>query len=173
MPNFRRYYVPNAVVFITAVTKDRVPYFERQDNVELFWDTLRRVQSIHPFGLLAYVLLPDHFHWLMRVEREDGDFSVVMHSIKRNYTLNFKRAHGITRPFSLWQSRFWDHVIRDGEDLENHFDYVHWNPVKHGYVRRPEEWRDSTFVYWLERGYYEPDWAYEGEPVNIAQMDFE
>jgi putative transposase len=64
-------------------------------------------------------------------------------------------------------------VIRDGEDLENHFDYVHWNPVKHGYVRRPEEWRDSTFVYWLERGYYEPDWAHEGEPVNIAQMDFE
>jgi len=173
MPNFRRYYVPNAIVFITAVTANRIPYFQREDDIVLFWQTLREAQRHHPFRLLAYVLLPDHFHWLMRVEREDGNFSDAMHSIKRNCTLNYKRAHSITRPFSLWQSRFWDHVIRNEEDLERHFDYVHWNPVKHGYVGRPGEWRDSTFAHWLERGYYEADWAAQDEPAYIAQMDYE
>ena len=59
MPNFRRYYIPNAIVFITAVTRDRVPYLEAEEDIELFWETLRRVRDIHPFRLLAYVILPD------------------------------------------------------------------------------------------------------------------
>jgi len=173
MPNFRRYYVPNAIVFITGVTRDRFPYFEAEDNVNLLFETMRRVQTIHPFRLLAYVILPDHFHWLMRVDDASGNFSRVLHSVKRNYTLNYKKARGITTPFNLWQERFWDHIIRDERDLHNHFDYIHWNPVKHGCVQRPEDWRHSTFRHWLERGYYEPGWGYGGEPVNITDMSFE
>jgi hypothetical protein len=88
-----------------------------------------RVQEIHPFHLLAYVILPDHFHWLMPAEDESGNFSTVLHSIKRNYPLNFKKVHGITTLFNLWQARFWDHVIRDEDDLGNHFDHIHWNPI--------------------------------------------
>jgi putative transposase len=34
----------------------------------------------------------------------------------------------------MWQNRFWDHIIGDQEDLNRHIDYVHFNPVKHGYV---------------------------------------
>ena len=171
MPNFRRYYIPNAITFITGVTRDRLPYLEPEDDIELFWETMRLVQDIHPFHLLAYVILPNHFHWLMRVGDGDDNFSSVLHSIKRNYTLNFKKAHNISRPFSLWQDRFWDHVIRDECDLNNHFDYIHWNPVKHGYVEWPDDWPHSTFSFWLERGYYEPEWGRGGEPTHIANMN--
>ncbi|MFO7740806.1 MAG: transposase, partial [Anaerolineae bacterium] len=149
MPSFRRYYIPDAIVFITAVTHHRKPYLACDDDLDLFWDTLRRVQHIHPFHLLAYVILPDHFHWLIQIEDESGNFSKVLHSAKRNYTLNFKKAHGITTPLSVWQSRFWDHVIRDEHDLNNHFDYIHWNPVKHGYAEHPESWSQSTFLHWV------------------------
>jgi hypothetical protein len=45
MPNFRRYYIPNAIVFITGVTRSRVPYFESEDNIKLFWETMRRVRK--------------------------------------------------------------------------------------------------------------------------------
>lgn len=173
MPNFRRHYVPNAVIFITAVTHDRVPYLGSADNIRLFWETLQLVRAIHPFRLLAYVILPDHFHWLMRVDDEGGDFSTILHSIKRNYTLNVKKAHGITTPLKLWQERFWDHIIQDERDLNNHFDYIHWNPVKHGYVQRPEDWPQSTYRFWLERGYYELGWGHMGEPPNIVEMNLE
>ena len=88
MPNFRRYYVPNAIVFITGVTRDRVRYLEPERDVSLLFGTLRCVRDLHPFRLLAYVILPDHFHWLMRVDDASGNFSKVMHSVKRNYTLN-------------------------------------------------------------------------------------
>jgi len=171
MPNFRRYYIPNSIVFITGVTRDRIPYLKAEGDLELFWETMRLVRDIHPFRLLAYVILPDHFHWLMRVDDESGNFSTVLHSIKRNCTLNFKKAHNITVSFSLWQPRFWDHVIRNERDLNNHFDYIHWNPVKHGYVQRPIDWAYSTYAHWLERGYYEPEWGCDSEPHNIVNMN--
>jgi putative transposase len=173
MPNFRRHYVPDAIVFITGVTRHRTPYFASESHLDLFWDTLRRVQDIHPFHLLAYVILPDHFHWLMQVEDESGNFSRVLHSVKRNCTLNFKKARGITGSFSLWQGRFWDHVIRDERDLSNHLDYIHWNPVKHRYVLHPADWAQSTFRHWRDRGYYELDWGCGGEPSNIGDMHLE
>jgi putative transposase len=109
----------------------------------------------------------------MQVEDESGNLSRVLHSIKRNCTLNFKEAHGIIRSFSLWQNRFWDHLIRDERDLNNHFDYVHWNPVKHGYVRCPEEWSQSTFLHWMSRGYYALGWGHGGEPTGIVGMSGE
>ncbi len=169
MPDFRRYYVPNAVVFITTVTHRRIPVFDSEEDIQLFWYTLWRVREIHPFRLLAYVILPDHLHWLMRVR--DGDFSKVLHSVKRNYTINYKKAHGITSEFKLWQRRFWDHVIRNERDLHNHFDYIHWNPVKHGYVQRPEDWDQSSYRFWLDRGYYEVGWGHVGEPAHLMGMD--
>jgi putative transposase len=106
---------PKPIVFITAVTRDRRRVFGNDANVELLFDTMRAVQEIHPFRLLAYVILPDHLHWLMRTP-EDVTFSEAMHSVKRNYTLNYKAAHGITRSMSLWQERFHDHVVRDEDD---------------------------------------------------------
>jgi len=173
MPNFRRYYLPNAIVFITGVTGGRFPFFAAEDIVDLLFETMHRVQEIHPFRLLAYVILPDHFHWLMRVDEESGNFSIAMHSIKRNTTLNYKKARGITGSLNLWQERFWDHIVRDVRDFHNHFDYIHWNPVKHGYVQRPEDWPHSTYRHWLDRGYYELGWGHAGEPPNIVDMSFE
>jgi putative transposase len=173
MPNFRRHYIPNAIVFITSVTQDRIPYLQGERNLALFWETLRYIQQIHPFNLLAYVTLPDHIHWLLRVNDPSETFSDILRSVKRSFTFNFKRAYGITTPVTLWQQRFWDHVIRDERDLERHFDYIHYNPVKHGYVKYPEDWAESTFKHWLERGYYEVGWGHHGTPENVAEMEAE
>ena len=109
----------------------------------------------------------------MRVNDEAGDFSKVLHSVKLNFTLNFKRSHDINGSFKLWQSRFWDHVVRDECDVNRHMDYIHWNPVKHGHVGPPSEWPHSSFGHWQERDYYEPGWGSEGEPEDIKALDFE
>ena len=173
MPEFRRYYIPDAIVFITCVTRDRMPYLRGTENLDLFWETLRRVQRKHPFRLLAYVILPDHVHWLIRVDDPSGNFSTVMHSIKRNYTLNYKKAHHIDGSLSLWQARLWDHIVRDERDLSDHFDYIHWNPVKHGYVQKVGEWEQSTYRHWQQRGFYDAWWGDAGQPTSIAEMDLE
>ena len=142
-------------------------------NIDLFLETIRKVMDIHPFRLFAYVILPDHFHWLMKVDPPVDDFSKIMHSIKRNFTLNYKKTHDIITPLNIWQKRFWDHIIRNEQDLENHLDYIHWNPVKHGFVNKPEDWTNPTYRNWLNKGFYDVGWGWNNEPDNINKMDFE
>lgn len=168
MPNFRRYYIPNALVFITNVLRDRRPLFADPQNVELLFSTMRTVQQLHLFHLLACAIMPDHVHLMMFTEAPIT-FSTVMQSIKTTYTKNYKAAQGIAQPLSLWQSRFWDHVIRDEDDLARHIDYIHYNPVKHALTLAPGDWPYSTFTYWLERGFYTADWGRQ-EPTSIERM---
>jgi putative transposase len=173
MPNYRRYYIPNGIVFITAVTKNRNHYLKNDEDITMLFETLSQVQQIHPFHILAYVILPDHFHWLMTVGNTVGDFSTILKSIKWNYTFQYKKVHHILTAFNLWQRGFWDHIIRNEQDLKNHIDYIHWNPIKHNYVNSPFKWKYSTFSYWYERGYYPSNFIYPESPSNIITMDFE
>jgi putative transposase len=173
MPDFRRYYIQNSIVFITNVTRERAPYLRSKENIDLLWETLHNVKKIHPFNLLAYVILHDHFHWLMYVEGSDGDFSRVMHSVKRNFTLNYKKLHEIDSPLNIWQKRYWDHIIRDEYDLSRHIDYIHWNPVNHGYVLDPIDWHHSSYLHWVRKGYYPEEWGKSGKPADILDMNFE
>jgi putative transposase len=53
-----------------------------------------------------------------------------------------------------------------------HLDYIHWNPVKHGFVKEPEQWSQSSFNNWVENGYYEREWSGK-EPKTIYGLNFE
>jgi putative transposase len=62
-------------------------------------------------------------------------------------------------PTDLWQRRFWEHVIRNDTDYENHVDYVHWNPVKHGLVKKVSDWPFSSFHRYVQAGMLPIDWV--------------
>jgi putative transposase len=63
------------------------------------------------------------------------------------------------REKGLWQRRYWEHSIRDDADLARHVDYIHFNPVKHGYVSRVYDWPYSSFHRHVARGLLPPDWG--------------
>ena len=173
MTDIRRYYLPNSIVFITSVTNKRIKIFENNENINLLWDTLKNEKEIVPFDLIAYVILPDHFHWLLEFSEKFFDFSKVLKSFKWNFSLNFKKMYDLKSPITLWPRRFWDHVIRDQNDLKIHLDYIHWNPVKHGLVEQPEKWGHSSFMDWVDKGYYDQDWSWSEEPASIRGKEFE
>lgn len=60
----------------------------------------------------------------------------------------------------FWQKRFWDHIIRDECDFERHLDYIHYNPVKHGLVTKPEDWPHTSFTSWQQKGVYPERWGW-------------
>ncbi len=165
--NFRRYYIPGRAVFITQVVQYRGPVFRDPKVVLLLRQTLNNVSDLHPFSILGYVFLPDHFHFIIQPTSE-SNFSDVMHSLKPNFTKEFKKMIGLSPSQSakFWQKRFWDHVIRDDRDFENHLHYIHYNPVKHGYVKDPRDWTDSSYIEWEEQGLYPAPFAWE-EPKDI------
>ena len=165
--NFRRYYVPGSAVFITQVVQDREAIFADRGNIELLRQILRNVKELHPFVMLGNVFLFDHFHMIIQPTGNDN-FSKIMHSFKTNFTREYKRQIGLTPSQSMkfWQKRFWDHVIRDDRDFENHLDYIHVNPVKHGYVQDPRNWQHSSYIEWEKRGLYPPAFDWD-EPTRI------
>jgi putative transposase len=167
----RRLYLPDVYYFITCVLANRMPILGEERHMTLFRETLREVKKLHPFIMKAYAFLPDHFHLLIFVP-ESTSISTLLKSVKWNFTLNYKKAVGVNGRVKLWQRGFWDHVIRDERDYMNHFDYIHYNPVKHGLVNCPIEYPHTSFHAYVERGWYEADWGCT-EPEGIRHLDYE
>ncbi len=63
------------------------------------------------------------------------------------------------RERGIWQRRYWEHLIRDDDDLRRHVDYIHYNPVRHGNASCAAEWPYSSFRRWVVAGVYPMDWA--------------
>ena len=62
---------------------------------------------------------------------------------------------------TIWQRRYWEHTIRDEDDLHRHMDYIHYNPVKHGVVQNVRDWEWSSFHRYVRMGWYDADWGSE------------
>jgi len=164
MPNYRRHRLA-APVFVTLVAHRRLPWLTR--HAAQLSASMHRTHARRPFRHLAHVVLPDHLHWLF--EPDDGDFSAVVATFKRDVSWALK-ADGLSMP--LWQNRFYDHLIRNDDDLHRHLDYLHFNPVKHGHCAHPRDWPHSSFAAWQSRGAYADDWG-ATEPDDIRDMRLE
>lgn len=118
-----------------------------------------------PFEIPAMVVLPDHLHCLWRLPSDDSDFPTRWRLIKSRFARAVPRMDRYSRSRrnkgerGIWQRRYWEHVIRDDADFRHHLDYIHFNPVKHGYVHDPAAWPYSSFLRWVARGIYEPGWG--------------
>ena len=88
------------------------------------------------------------------------DVSAIVGVSKRIFTQNVCKLHPNLKGKRLWQARFHDHIIRDEKDLKNHVDYLHFNPVQHGWARKPEDFQFSTFRKLLEPGEYQIGWGH-------------
>lgn len=173
MPNYRRYYLAGHPVFVTLVTRQRRPWLGSPDATEMLLAAMRKVRERQPYQHLAHVVMPDHLHWLLHPA--DGNFSRMVAAVKRDVTWRMKDTAVGQQAFAdlgLWQPRFYDHVIRDDDDLARHLDYIHYNPVKHGHAAAPGEWPASSFRAWVERGHYPAEWGARA-PDSIRSLELE
>jgi len=153
MSILKRYNVPGNTYFVTAVTHKRASLLIQ--NYDLLLESMRRAHKKGRFRLDAWVVLPDHIHLLL--EPDEEDLSSLMRRIKLSFAHMLLNRRGQTSG-TVWQRRFWDHLIRNDSDLNRHFDYIHYNPVKHGFVDRTASWPHSSFEMFVAKGYYERDW---------------
>ena len=169
MPNYRRASVPGGTWFFTLVTYQRHNILCNDDIRLALREAIQTVRTQHPFSVDAWILLPDHLHCIWTLPAGDRDFSIRWAKIKRFVTQHCRAAYPPQGPVmaskrrrnegTLWQRRFWEHTVRDDQDLTHCLDYLHWNPVKHGYVNRVADWPYSTFHRFVNNGIYPQDWG--------------
>jgi putative transposase len=168
---YRRAKIEGATFFFTVALADR-----SSDLLVRHVDRLRRmyqsVQLRQPFETIAICILPDHMHTVWSLPTGDGDFSLRWSLIKSAFSRGLPheaqrtRSKIAKRERGIWQRRYWEHVIRDETDLMRHVDYVHFNPVKHGYVSRVIDWPHSSFHRYVSDGNLPADWG--GDVRDVA-----
>jgi putative transposase len=164
MPNYRRRRVDGGVYFFTVNLLDRRRSL-LVDHIENLRTAFRSAKEEHPFHINAIVILPEHLHTIWSLPRGDNDFSTRWRLIKSHFSRGIERREDRSKSREkqsergIWQRRFWEHTIRDDEDYIAHVDYIHYNPVKHGYVARPIDWPHSSLHQYVEDGILPATWG--------------
>ncbi|GAB3758156.1 transposase [Ramlibacter monticola] len=154
--------------FFTLTLQDRSARW-LVEHVDLLRAAVAHARSRHPFHIEAMVVLPEHLHALWRLPVDDSDFSTRRMLVKQGFTQALvakgvpgeeaAAPRGARRERTLWQRRCWEHPIRDEEDFQRHVDYIHFNPVKHGWVTRAGDWPHSSLHRFVREGRLAPDWG--------------
>jgi putative transposase len=164
MSRYRRPRIEGGTFFFTVVLADRSSELLVQ-HIERLRQVYRAVQARLSFETNAIRILPDHLHAIWTLPPGDADFPSRWSQIKSGFSRGLapaqlrSRSQVQRRETGIWQRRFWEHVIRDDADFERHVDYIHFNPVKHGYVTRACDWPYSSFHRYVKDGLLSPDWG--------------
>jgi len=182
MSDYRRYFVAGGTYFFTLVTHQRRRLLHDEGNVEILRSAIRSVRNESPFEIDAAVILPDHMHFIWSLPPGDSDYSKRIGKLKARFTKTFSadiaekpvvsESRSKHRESHIWQRRFWEHTITDEDEFQRLFDYIHFNPVKHGHATCPHAWKFSSFHKWVARGVLDKSWgcSCDGRLVNL---DFE
>ena len=151
--------------YVTSSCFQRRPFMGSTHARDVFLDILNQVRARYCFEVLGYVVMPEHFHFMI-TEPERGDPSVIMKVLKQRVARKLL-ADGAEH---FWQKRFYDFNVYSEEKFTEKIHYMHANPVKRGLVANPEDWKWSSYRTYAfkERGPVRMDWYFPpytlGEP---------
>jgi putative transposase len=171
MSRYRRVILDGGVFFFTVTLADRSSTI-LVEHIGRLRRTYTLVQQRYPFETIAVCVLPDHLHAIWSLPEGDGNYPLRWSLIKSGFTRGLKADAACSpskrakRERGIWQRRYWEHAIRNDADLERHVDYIHFNPVKHGYVPGVCDWPHSSFHRYVREGILPADWG--GDALDLT-----
>ena len=172
---YRRANFAGGYYFFTVVTYNRRRFLCDELARDCLRSAWQRVAKDRPFESTALCLLPDHLHAVWRLPEGDADYSSRWKLIKMFFSRLYLQNKNTKNPLNsnqkqrreagLWQRRFWEHQIRDENDLQKHVDYIHYSPIKHGLVQQLTDYPWSTYHRYLKNGWY------RGKNIDLLTID--
>lgn len=164
MRTYTRAFTPGGTFFFTVNLDDRSGSLLTDHIVELR-ESVKKVSETHPFHIDAMVVLPEHIHAIWTLPPGDTDYPIRWALIKAGFSRKLPKTECISESRSkkgergIWQRRYWEHQVRDENDFAKHVDYIHYNPVKHGYVKSPCDWAHSSVHRFIREGILPLGWG--------------
>lgn len=170
--NYKRLFIENTYVFLTIVTYKRKKILIK--NIEVLRKSFEECKKKYNFDIFSIVIIPDHIHMIIK-PNDINEYPKIIGQIKSYFTKNININYEINnnRESTIWQRRYWEHTIKNDEDLYKHLDYIHFNPIKHGYAKSAKEWKFSSFDKFVKMKYYELDWCNFNDKHGISKVDLE
>lgn len=178
MSNYRRYFINKNPVFLTVVTYNRKNILT--DNIELLRKAFEITKKYYDFDIVAICIMNNHIHMILSLNIQ-YELPQIIRTLKHNFTKLLPERYYSTdisesmkkrKEKGIWQRRYYDHIIRDEDDLWKHIDYIHFNSVKH-YNIIPKDWAYSSFKKFVKNNFYNIDWCNFEDKNNISGMDLE
>jgi REP element-mobilizing transposase RayT len=145
--------------FLTCTVVAWLPVFTRPETVQIVLDCWRFLQEQGRLRMFGFVILENHLHCIAsspELSKEIGDFKsftarkiidLLQEKSVRTILKQLRHAkarHKTDREYQLWQEGSHPKIMENEEVMRQKLDYIHLNPVKRGYVDRPEDWRYSS-----------------------------
>mgnify|MGYP006299143831 CR=1 FL=1 len=154
-----RIHQTQAPYFVTCTILQWIPLFTRPDTVAIILDALRYRQTNMNWRVYGYVILENHIHLIVQsndlildlprfksyTARQLIDY-LKQNRVTRilNQLAYFRKAHKSDRDYQLWEEGSHPQHIESEDVLKQKLEYIHYNPVKRGYVDDPLHWRYSS-----------------------------
>lgn len=122
-----RYTQQNQIYHITFTTLNRIHIFQDFIKARKLINILKKSDQLQHTSTLAFVIMPDHIHWLMQLVGNQSLPNVIK-------TIKSKATIQIGQP--IWQAGYYDHAIRKDEDIQNIARYIIANPIRAGLVTK-------------------------------------
>ena len=140
MPSgLKRFQKAESLHFITFSCIHRLPLLEAPAARETVEDVLEQIRQRHQARIYAYVLMPEHVHFLIN----EPPAILLAQFLKALKQVTSRRLKGDREQF--WQHRYFDSNVHGEKALSEVIRYIHRNPVVRGLVERPEDWQWSSF----------------------------
>ena len=135
-------YKDDTLYSLTARTIEKEKFFNTDEKKKIFNRTLKGVLEKYGYHLYAWVILDNHYHCLMKITTGES----LKFFVKDLHSLSAKRINELDNQIGrrVW-FQYWDRCVRDEKDFYSHFNYIHHNLVKHGYVKMQEEVLKNQF----------------------------
>jgi REP element-mobilizing transposase RayT len=152
-------YEPTHPHFVTCTILHWLPIFTRKESVEIVLNCLKFLQKQDALKLHAYVILENHLHMVV----QSNDLKKSMASFKKFTAVEllkllhkenvttlldqlafYKKAHRKEKTYQVWEEGYQPKLMQNDLMLKSKIEYIHQNPVKRGYVDKPEHWRYSS-----------------------------
>ena len=143
-----RTYGAHHLHFITCSCHQRLPFLSTASSRDLFLSIVEQTRRRYRFVVVGYVVMPEHVHLLI-TEPEIGTPSTVMQVLKQRTARALLPVKRTDAPRKFWQERFYDFNVFTANKRVEKLRYMHRNPVKRGLVTSPEEWRWSSYRFYL------------------------
>ena len=126
------------IIFVTTCTHDRRQVLACEDLQEICLEVWHNAEKLYGWVVGRYVLMPDHVHFFCGNVQDEHSLSTFVGKWKEWTAKYSHRRHDLVPP--LWQTEFFDHLLRSSESYDQKWQYVLENPVRAGLVRQVNDW---------------------------------
>lgn len=131
-------WLKNPLYFVTLCCAKRRQILNQQAVADLLIQSWHDAASIHGWVVGRYVIMPDHVHFFTRAQVDAKTLSAFMRDWKKWTTRGMVKVTNLSSP--LWQSEYFDHVLRSAESYSEKWDYIRENPVRANLVTHTDSW---------------------------------